>query len=210
MRHAVRKEWLIIMTVTSVKQNCLYVNITNNCTNRCVFCTREPRRQMPVQAAEITQEREPTLDEIISDVLSFNPGNYKEIIFRGTGEPTCRLYDMLAICRKIREVCDTPIHVYTNGHASLILGEDTAPLFKGLVDIVSIELNAPDSESYLKLCRPRFGEDTFAAVLRFAREIVRYVPEVIMTAVNGTLSDEDAERCVYIAHDIGVKFMIVE
>ena len=117
---------------------------------------------------------------------------------------------MLEICKKLREMTATPIRVNTNGHASLILGEDTPPLFKGLVDCVSVSLNAADPITYNRICRPRFGEDAFPAVVRFAREVARYVPTVILTVVRGTISDEDVERCAKIAEDIGAKFRVRE
>ena len=117
---------------------------------------------------------------------------------------------MLAVCRAIREVSATPIRVNTNGHASLILSEDTAPLFRGLVDCVSISLNAADSDTYTKICRPRFGEDTFTGVLKFARDVVRYVPMVVLTVVRDTIPEDDLDRCSQIAKEIGATFRVRE
>lgn len=186
------------MGITSVSKNSLHVAITHHCTNRCVFCPH--KLDLP----------DPSLDEIMNEIASYDLSSFSEIVFDGAGEPSCRLYDMFTICRAIREVTDTPIHVYTNGHASMILEEDTAPLFKGLVDHISISVNAPDSERYMQLCRPRFGEDTFTGVMKFAREIVKVVPMVDMTAFHGTLSDEDYDRCLAIAQGIGIPFQVSE
>ncbi len=197
------------MNITYTIKNSLYVNLTNRCTNRCVFCVRDlaPGKPYP----DLWLERDPTVDEVMADFSSYNSLNkFSEIVFCGYGEPTCRLYDMLEICKKLREITATPIRVNTNGHASLILGEDTPPLFKGLVDCVSVSLNAADPITYNRICRPRFGEDAFPAVVRFAREVVRYVPTVILTVVRGTIPEEDLERCAKIAEDIGAKFRIRE
>ena len=158
------------MVITYNIKNSLYLNITNHCTNRCDFCIRDHGTGL---YASLKLEREPALDEILGDVLSQNLHKYKEIVFCGYGEPTCRLYDLLAICKKLREVTDTPIRLNTNGHASLISGEDTAPMFKGLIDVVSISMNAADPDTYYQLCHPKFGEDTYVGVLKFAREIGR-------------------------------------
>lgn len=193
--------------ITYVMKNSLYINITNHCTNKCDFCIRE-RSGGDIRIEDLIFEREPSLDEILFEVTSNNLNKYKEIVFCGYGEPTCRLYDMLSICKKIREITTTPIRVNTNGHASMIMGEDTAPLFKGLVDCVSISLNAPDSDTYTKLCRPKFGEDAYAGVLKFAREIIKYVPEVYLTVSGGSISDADIARCADIAANIGVKFLV--
>lgn len=196
------------MVITYVVKNALYVNLTNHCTNRCEFCYREYSH--PEVFPNLRLEREPTLQEVIADLFSYNLGNFSEIVFSGGGEPTCRLYDMLETCKKLREVTSTPIKVNTNGQASMILKEDTAPAFKGLVDCVSISLNAADSDTYMKLCHPKFGEDAFMGVLKFAREISKYVPRVELTVVNGTIPDSDIERCSGIAAEIGASFKIRE
>ncbi len=181
--------------------------MTNLCTNRCVFCARGGAG---TRDFDLRLEREPALEEILADVKSHNLNKFTEIVFCGLGEPTCRLYDMLAVCRTIREHSTTPIRVNTNGHASLILKEDTAPAFRGMADSLYISLNAPDPDTYAKLCHPKFGEDTFLGVLKFAREAVKYVPKVVLTVVAGTLSDADVERCAQIAANIGAGFKVRE
>ena len=195
------------MVITYKIKNSLYLNITNHCTNRCDFCIRDHGTGL---YASLKLEREPALDEILGDVLSQNLHKYKEIVFCGYGEPTCRLYDLLAICKKLREVTDTPIRLNTNGHASLISGEDTAPMFKGLIDVVSISMNAADPDTYYQLCHPKFGEDTYVGVLKFAREISKYVPKVVLTAVESTIQPDDVDRCRRIAADLGAEFRLRE
>ena len=86
------------------------------------------------------------------------------------------------------------------------MGEDTAPLFAGLIDTVYISLNAPDSDTYIKLCSPKFGEHAYEAVLKFAREIVKYVPDVLVTAVESSLTQEEIQRCMIVADGLGIKF----
>ena len=195
------------MVITYNIKNSLYLNITNHCTNRCDFCIRDHGTGL---YASLKLEREPALDEILGDVLSQNLHKYKEIVFCGYGEPTCRLYVLLAICKKLREVTDTPIRLNTNGHASLISGEDTAPMFKGLIDVVSISMNAADPDTYYQLCHPKFGEDTYVGVLKFAREISKYVPKVVLTAVESTIQPDDVDRCRRIAADLGAEFRLRE
>lgn len=198
-----------LIMITYVIKNSLYINITNHCTNKCEFCINE-KCGGDIRIEDLVFEREPSLDEIQFEITSSNLNKYNEIVFCGYGEPTCRLYDMLSTCKKIREATTTPIRVNTNGHASMIMGEDTAPLFKGLVDCVSISLNAPDSDTYTKLCHPRFGDDSYIGVLKFAREIVKYVPEVWLTVNGDSISEADIARCADIAANIGVKFRVRE
>ena len=199
------------MVITYTIKNSLYVNMTNHCTNRCVFCVRDQHGGGSDAFPNLWLEREPTVAEVLADLASYNSLNrFEEIVFCGFGEPTCRLYDMLEVCRWLRESTATPIRVNTNGHASLILKESTAPLFQGLVDRVSISLNAADPETYASICRPRFGEDAYTGVLKFAREIVKYVPSVILTAVRGTIPDEALDRCAAIAKELGAGFRVRE
>ncbi len=195
------------MALTYVLNNNLYVNITNLCTNRCAFCIRDAANQPPA-FQELRLEREPTLQEIVAELAEHDLDAYSEIVFCGYGEPTCRLYDMLETCKRIRERSTTPIRVDTNGHASMIAGEDTAPAFRGLVDCVSISLNAADSDTYCQVCHPRFGEDTFVGVVKFAREVIKYVPKVLFTVVEGILTDADVARCEQIAAGIGAGFKV--
>ncbi|MBQ7922643.1 MAG: radical SAM protein [Clostridia bacterium] len=195
------------MVLTYVIKNSLYINLTNHCTNRCNFCIRDHGTGI---FAQLKLEKEPTMDDVLAELRSQNLYKYNEIVFCGYGEPTCRLYDVLTLCRYIRELTDTPIRINTNGHASLILGEDTAPMFKGLVDTVSISMNAADADTYYKLCHPKFGEDTYVGVLKFARDVSRYVPSVVLTVVEGTIPPEDIERCRSIAEELGAGFRVRE
>jgi len=191
------------------KNGSLYVNMTNLCTNKCTFCVHP--KESGLFNGLTYNGTEPTREEIFQSIFLANPENFNEICFCGYGEPTCRLYDMLSICQAIREKYpNLPIRVNTNGHSSLILKEDTAQLFSGLVDTVSISLNAPDAETYMKLCNPQFGENTFSGVLKFARDIVKVVPEVVLTVVQGTISRDDTERCRQIAEEIGASFRVRE
>ena len=196
------------MIITYTQGDGLYVNMTNLCTNKCTFCVRSHGDDI---YGNLWLEQEPTRDQIYESIIEAHPEKFEEIVFCGYGEPTCRLYDMLTICKKLREKYpDIPIRLNTNGHASMIMGEDTTPLFEGLFDTISISLNAPDSETYMKLCVPKFGKDTYAGVLKFARDVARHVPNVVLTAVRGTVSEEDLARCAEVARGLGIKFRIRE
>lgn len=195
------------MIITYKQGTGLYVNMTNLCTNKCSFCVRDHGEDV---YGNLWLEEEPSREDIYRSIVDACPENYSEIVFCGFGEPTCRLYDMLTICKRLRENYSTPLRLNTNGHASLIMGEDTTPLFQGLFDTVSISLNAPDSETYMKLCAPKFGDDTFAGVLKFARDVARHVPNVVLTAVRGTVSERDLSRCAEVAEGLGLKFRIRE
>ena len=110
----------------------LYVNLTNRCTMNCTFCIRSHHEGVG-DAPTLWLKEEHPKEEILEDILKQDLKNHKEIVFCGFGEPTERLYDMLWICRELKKLENPPLtRVNTNGHASLIEGEDVSPLFYGL------------------------------------------------------------------------------
>lgn len=197
------------MTITYECKKGLYVNMTNKCTNNCDFCVRSLGDGIYGSDC-LWLEREPTKEEVWEDIQKHDLSAYEELVFCGYGEPTCRLYDMLWLCRNIRKASDIPIRVNTNGQADLITGENTAPVFEGLVDVVSISLNASNSEDYQKVCHCVYGEDAFYALIRFAGNVKKYVKRVLFTVVRTTISEEEISKCMEIADSVGVELVIRE
>ncbi|NLY42734.1 MAG: TIGR04100 family radical SAM protein [Clostridiaceae bacterium] len=194
------------MIITYVLGKSLYVNITNRCTNCCSFCIRNTEQGVGT-GVNLWLEREPTVKEIIDSIMSHDLSLYDEIVFCGYGEPMIRTYDIVEVCKEIREKSSIPIRINTNGHANMIYGKDVTPLLKGLVDTISISLNAKNAEEYQRLCHSKYGEEAFAGMLDFAVRCKEYVPEVILSVVN-VISKEDIEECRKIAQRLGVKFRI--
>ena len=120
----------------------------------------------------------------------------EEIVFCGFGEPTMRLDVLLEILRWIRaEHRGIKTRLNTNGLSDLFHGRDTAPDFDGLLDTVSISLNASNAERYLELTRSRFGMKSFEAMLAFAEHAKKYVPDVVLTVVDHVEDDGEIARC---------------
>lgn len=195
------------MTITYKVKNGLYVNLTNECTNRCDFCIRN-NGNGAYGSDNLWLEHEPTREEVLADIERQNPDNFDELVFCGYGEPTCRLHDMLWICKQVRQRWNILIRLNTNGQASLLYGEDTTPLFAGLFDVVSISLNAADAQAYDSVCHSIYGEEAYYGVLKFARDIKKYVPCVILSVVEGTLDSEDIKKCSKTADELGVKLRV--
>lgn len=185
----------------------LYINMTNKCPCACTFCLRQTRDEMN-GSGSLWLEREPSTDEIKAEFDRFNIDKYKEIVFCGFGEPTERLDDMLEICKFIKERYKKPIRINTNGLSDLIHGKDTAPMFEGLADTISISLNTPNKERYLELTRSKFGIESFDAMLRFAENVKHYVNEVVLSTVSTTLTEEEEKECAEICQKIGVTYRI--
>jgi TatD family-associated radical SAM protein len=121
-----------------------------------------------------------------------------------------RLYDICEVVRAVRaEYPEIKIRINTNGLSDLIHGEPTAARLKGLVDTVSISLNPPDPEEYLKICRPKFGIGSWQAMLDFAKDCREYVPDVVLTIVGDPVTTPEVrEKCKAIADSIDVRLRI--
>ena len=181
-------------------RNSLYLNITNRCTNECFFCTRisDPW----VQGYNLRLEGEPSAEDIIKEIG--DPKVYDEVVFCGYGEPTLRLNIIKEVSKKIKEL-GGKIRLNTNGHGNLINKRNILPELKGIIDTISISLNAEDNEKYNKICHPIFKNGTYEAVKEFIREAKKYIPEVVATIVD--VPEVDEEKCKEIAEkELGVKF----
>ena len=181
-------------------RNSLYLNITNRCTNECFFCTRisDPW----VQGYNLRLEGEPSAEDIIKEIG--DPKVYDEVVFCGYGEPTLRLNIIKEVSKKIKEL-GGKIRLNTNGHGNLINKRNILPELKGIIDTISISLNAEDNEKYNKICHPIFKNGTYEAVKEFIREAKKYIPDVVATIVD--VPEVDEEKCKEIAEkELGVKF----
>ena len=196
-----------MMTITYEGRNSIYVNMTNRCPCACVFCLRHNKDHV-FQADSLWLEREPTVKEVCDSIDTWDLAKYDEIVFCGYGEPTERLDDLLEVAAYIKSKGSTKVRINTNGLADLIYGEKTAPKLKGLIDSVSISLNATNKEDYLKMVRPKFGIDSYDAMLSFAKDCTEYVPEVMMSIVDVVTSKEEQEQSRKICEAIGATLRI--
>ena len=196
------------MTITYEVGDGLYVNVTNRCTNRCEFCIRN-NGDGAYGSDSLWLEREPTVDEVLSDVFSRDISKYSELVFCGYGEPTVRLNDIREIALGIKKRYPfVKIRVNTNGHSDLIFGTDTAPLYKDAFDVVSISLNTPDADKYVEMCHPVYHKAAFDALLTFARNVNKYVQITLLSVVKQTLSEDELSKCYEIARELGVTLKV--
>ncbi len=195
------------MTVTYKVKNGIYVNMTNRCPCACTFCLRQNGDGV-YGSDSLWLEREPTVKEVCMSLDRWDLSQYDELVFCGYGEPTERLDDLLEVARYVKSRYAIPIRINTNGLSDLINGRETAPELAGLIDTVSISLNATNAEAYEKLCRPKFGIGAFDAMLAFTRACVPFVPNVVMTVVDVVTSKEQQEQSRAIAESLGAKLRI--
>ena len=190
------------MTITYVVDGALYINVTNRCTNNCEFCIRK-NGDGAYGSDSLWLEREPTEEEILDSVFSRDIPSYSEIVFCGYGEPSIRLDTVVSVAKKIKEKHPIKVRINTNGHSSLYHGYNTAPLYEGAFDCVSISLNTPSSERYDEICRPHY-RGSHTAMLDFAKEVKKHVPSVILSVVKDFLTSEELDECRTIADSLGV------
>lgn len=195
------------MTILYEYQGNLYVNLTNRCPCACTFCLRQTRDHMG-DSGRLWLEHAPDLEEVLAEFPKFDMDRYQEVVFCGFGEPTEALEVLIGTARYVKEQYGTPIRINTNGLGDLINGKAIAPLLEGLVDTVSISLNTPNADRYHELVRSRFGDQSFDAMLRFAKSCVGHVPHVVMTTVATTLTQEEERQCKEICDSLGVTYRI--
>lgn len=185
----------------------IYVNVTNQCTNRCVFCIRSNAGGVG-NGADLWLETEPTVDEIKEALKNEDVHNCKEIVFCGYGEPLMRFDDVMQVCQWLKDTYNNPtVRINTNGHANAVACQDVTPQMRGLVDIISISLNASTSAGYEAVCNSDYGESGFDLMLDFAKRATQHVPQVVLSVVDVLLADE-IEKCRKIAEDAGCLFRV--
>ncbi|MDI6784132.1 MAG: YchF/TatD family DNA exonuclease [bacterium] len=180
-------------------RNSLYLNITTRCTNRCYFCVRFHTDY--VMGHNLRLDKEPTVEEIIAAIG--DPKRYQEIVFCGYGEPTLRLEVIKSVAKWLKEQGVT-VRLDTNGHGNMINKRNIIPELVGLIDSVSVSLDAENAEQYNRICRPESGETSFQAVIEFIQECKKYLPEVGITVVG--VPELNEQNCRNIADELGVKF----
>jgi len=189
--------------ITYPIRNSLYLNITNRCTAACSFCVRYHTDF--VKGHNLRLGEEPTAAALLQEIG--DPKRYAEIVFCGYGEPLLRIDVVKTVAAEVKRL-GGKVRIDTNGHGNLIHKRNVLPELAGLVDAVSVSLNAQNAELYNKISQPQFGIATYEAVKDFIGEAKKYVPDVTATVVS--LPDVDIEACRKIANELGARFRVRE
>jgi len=178
----------------------LYLNLTNRCTNRCSFCVRFHKDYVKGHNLRLSDEpTEEELKEAIGD-----PSHYREVVFCGYGEPLLRLDIVKSVARWVKEK-GGHVRINTNGHGNLIHGRNILIELTGIVDTLSISLDAQDNETYQRICAPTY-KNAFQEVVSFIREAKDYVPSVQATVVE--TAGVDIEKCRKLTEELGVPLRV--
>lgn len=184
----------------------VYINLTNSCTNNCVFCIRNIKEDV-VGANLFLNSENVKASDVISQLEAIKDKLSSEIVFCGYGEPMLKLEVLKEVASYIKK--NYPhilLRVNTNGHANLVYKRNILPELKGLIDKFSVSLNGENEEVYNKISIPNI-EGAYSAVKEFIKEAVKEGFNTTATIVTNYKGyDVDMEKCIKITEELGAKF----
>ncbi|MDR3256610.1 MAG: TatD family nuclease-associated radical SAM protein [Endomicrobium sp.] len=187
-------------TISYVFGNNLYLNITNKCMMACPYCIKH-KWANKFKGNDLKLEKEPSYKEVIESIV--DPKKYNEVIFCGYGDALVNIEIVKEVSKWIKEN-GGKVRINTAGLANRYHGKNILPELKGLVDVISISLNGSNPREHNKLNNPIFKEESFDEVLKFVKEAKKYIPEVVITAVE--FNGFDILKVEEIAKKIEVRF----
>ncbi|NTV05012.1 MAG: radical SAM protein [Chlorobiaceae bacterium] len=180
----------------------LYLNITNRCSNDCSFCIKFNSRTFIEN--DLFLDREPSFEEIMAAIAEFR--DFEEVVFCGYGESLMRLEFVKLVAEAVKKYYGTRVRINTDGQANLVHGRNIIPELAGIVDCLSVSLNASDAETYIQLCHTPFGAAGFTGVCDFIRLAAKEIPEVIASVV--LVPSIDVDACKALALSLGASFRV--
>lgn len=195
------------MTISYEVGNNLYINLTNKCPCACTFCIRN-NADGAYGSDSLWLEHEPSMEEIIADFNKRDMSKYDEVVFCGYGEPTERLDVTLEAAAYLRSSSICPkLRINTNGLGDLIHGRSIAEELCSAFDVISISLNAPTEEDYIKVTRPRF-DNAFEGLQKFTKDCVNTGKAEIVMSVVDVIPAEQIEASRKLASELGAKLRV--
>lgn len=195
----------------------LYLNITNKCPCDCLFCIR--RNDEGAYGSEtLWLAHEPSLEEMKADLSKRDMTKYKEVVFCGYGEPLMRLDFVCELASYLKETYPgIVLRVDSNGLADLYNPDETtkqsvdaASKISGLIDKVSVSMNAPNQKLYDMVTRPAgFPAEAYSTMLNFAKRCQILGINVCFTLVD-VINYSDIQEAQNIAHDYGIPLRVRE
>lgn len=187
----------------------IYINLTNRCTNDCVFCIRTLKDD--VCGANLWLKNDSVTAEEVINQLKILKKDETEIIFCGYGEPTLKLDVLKEVAKFIKDnYKGVRVRLNTNGHANAIYKRNIIPEIKDLVDEISVSLNAENDELYRAMAQPNLKcENVLDVVKSFIKESSDAGIPTVASVVEGYKDFEiDLEKCEQIATSLGAKFRV--
>ena len=184
----------------------VYINLTNSCTNDCVFCIRSIKEDV-VGANLFLNTENVKAEDVIAQLEAMRDKLSSEIIFCGYGEPMLKLEVIKQVAKYIKEKYpNTVLRINTNGHANLVYKRNVLPELKGLIDKFSVSLNGENEEVYNELSQPHI-EGAYEGVKEFIALAVKEGFDTTATIVTGYKNYKvDMQKCVEITKKLGANF----
>lgn len=195
----------------------IYINLTNRCTNECIFCLRQDKDDVCGQKLWLDSEDFTAEDvieqynEILRSAQNDGVKYADEVIFCGYGEPMLKFEVLRQVSSYIKEhYPNIKIRVNTNGHANFIYKKNVVPELKGLVDEFSVSLNGSTSQEYDELSQPKF-DNAYDEVKKFIKCSSESGISTVASVVDGYKGRRlDISKCEKIANELGAKLRVRE
>ena len=182
-------------TITYEYGDNLYVNPTNRCNFNCAFCLRHNQGSGgSIYTHNLWLKREPTKEEILSSIESHDLSQYKQLVFVGFGEPTYRFGRHLLGHRPDEGPRHQDLH--PDGHQRHRFPHQRPGHRPGVRGPVRYGVCLPEHRHGGEVQRPvpPPAGNAYQAMKDFTREVLKYVPTVMMTVVD-TIPKEEIENC---------------
>lgn len=195
-----------VYSITQENPETIYINLTNKCTNNCVFCIRDNEHAIKGDDLWLSSE-DVTFDMVKEQLKPFT--NMKEVVFCGYGEPTIKLELLKEVAKYLKSKnAGIKIRINTNGQGNLINHKDIIPELKNLVDEMSVSLNASTNEDYMKISGCK-NEKAYESVKNFIKECVENnIPTTATVVVGFEDYKVDVDECEKIAKQAGANFRV--
>lgn len=195
----------------------IYINLTNRCTNDCIFCLRKDKDDVVGQTLWLDNENSTAKDVIEqfelkkNELVNMHHSPFTEVIFCGYGEPMLKFDVLKQVAEYIKkQYPETKIRVNTNGHANYVYKKNIVPECKGLIDEFSVSLNGATKEEYNELSQPKFDQ-AYEEVKKFIKACSDENISVVASIVEGYKGRHlDLNKCEKIANELGAKFRVRE
>lgn len=189
----------------------IYINLTNKCTNACIFCIRSIKDDVCGKNLWLKDENISSSD-VIAQLKPLIKDDM-EVVFCGYGEPTLKLDILKEVSKFVKtHYKNIKIRLNTNGHANFVYKRDITPELKGLIDEISVSLNAPTEELYKELTQPILDcEKPLEEVEDFIKKSVEAGISTVASVVDGYKNYKiNLDECEKIATQAGAKFRVRE
>ena len=175
----------------------IYINLTNRCTNSCIFFFFYDKDDVCGKNMWLDSENF-TAQDVIEQIEELPLS--QEITFCGYGEPLLKLDILKEVAEYIKEKHpDIKLRINTNGHANFVYKKNVCEELKGLIDTISVSLNGATEEEYNELSKPSF-KGAYDEVKKFIKASSDAGIKTIATIVEGYKGRHlDIEACKNIA-----------